>query len=62
MKIFRTIINVGSVTMIMLIIREYFHIIGKYRDSAHRDCNINRKLNHRISVVFHILKNMILIL
>ena len=25
--------------------------------SAHRDCNINVKLNHRISVVFHNLKN-----
>ena len=27
------------------------HITGKYRGSSHRDCNINVKLNHRISVV-----------
>ena len=28
----------------------------KYRDSAHTDCNIKVKLNHKISVVFHNLK------
>ena len=34
------------------------HITGKYRgSSAHRDCNINVKLNHTIPVVFHNLKN-----
>ena len=26
-------------------------------DSVHRDCNINVKLNHKIPVVFHSLKN-----
>ena len=26
---------------------------GKYRGSAHRGCNINVKLNHKIPVVFH---------
>ena len=30
---------------------------GKYGGSAHRDCNINVKLNHKIPVVFHNLKN-----
>ena len=29
----------------------------KYRSSAHRDCNINVKLNHKIPLVFHNLKN-----
>ena len=29
----------------------------KYRSAAHRDCNINLKLNKKISVVFHNLKN-----
>ena len=29
----------------------------KYRGSTHRDCNINLKLNHKIPVVFHNLKN-----
>ena len=26
-------------------VRDHCHITGKYRDSAHRDCNINVKLN-----------------
>ena len=30
--------------------------IEKFRGSAHRDCNINLKLNHKIYVVFHNLK------
>ena len=30
---------------------------GKYRDSAHRDCNINVKLIYKIPVVFRNLKN-----
>ena len=38
-------------------VRGHCHITGKYRGSAHRDCNINVKLNHKILVVFHILKN-----
>ena len=38
-------------------VRDHCHITGKYRGSAHRDCNINVKLNHKISVVFHYLKN-----
>ena len=38
-------------------VRDYCHITGKYKGSAHRDCNINVKLNHKISVVFHNLKN-----
>ena len=33
------------------------YITGKYRGSAHRDCNINVKLNHKIPIVFHSLKN-----
>ena len=33
------------------------HITRKYRDSAHRDCDINLQLNHKIFVVYHNLKN-----
>ena len=33
------------------------HISGKYRDSAHRDCNTNVKSNHKIPIVFNNLKN-----
>ena len=36
---------------------DHCHITGKYRGSAHRDCNINVKVNHKIHVVFHNLKN-----
>ena len=38
-------------------VRDHCHIFGKYRDSAHRDCNINLKLNLKIRIVFHNLKN-----
>ena len=38
-------------------VRDHCHITGKYRDSAHRDCNINLNLNHKISFRFHSLKN-----
>ena len=38
-------------------VKDHCHTTGKYRDSAHRDCNINVKLNHKMPVVFHKLKN-----
>ena len=38
-------------------VRDHCHITGKYRGSAQRDCNINVKLNHKIPVVFHNLKD-----
>ena len=37
-------------------VRDHFHITGKYRGSAHRDCNINLKLNHDINILFNNLK------
>ena len=37
--------------------RDYWHVTGKYRSSAHRDRNINLKLNHKNPVIFHNLKN-----
>ena len=37
-------------------VRDHCHITGKYRVSTHRDCNINIKLNHKIPVLFHNLK------
>ena len=42
----------GNVT-----VRDHCHITGKYGGSAHRDCNINVKLNHTIPVVFYNRKN-----
>ena len=38
-------------------VRDHCHITRKCTGSAHRDCNINLKLNHKISIVFHNLKN-----
>ena len=38
-------------------VKDHCHITGKYRGSAHRDYNINAKLNHKIPVFFHNLKN-----
>ena len=32
-------------------------IIGKYRNSAHREYNIKVKLNHKIPVVFYNIRN-----
>ena len=37
-------------------LRDYCHITGKQRGSAHRVCNINLKLNHKIPAVFQNLK------
>ena len=37
-------------------VRDHSHITGIYRGSAHRDYNINLKLNHKIPVVVHNLK------
>ena len=37
--------------------RDHCYITGKYRGTADRDCNINLKLNHKISIEFHNIKN-----
>ena len=37
-------------------VRDHCDITGKYRGSAHRDCNINFTLNRKIPIVFHNLK------
>ena len=37
-------------------VRDHCHVTGKYSGSAHRDCNVNVKLNHKIPVAFHNLK------
>ena len=38
-------------------VRDGCHITVKYRDYAHRECNINTKLNYKIPIEFHNLKN-----
>ena len=61
MKILRTLLNVGFVIIFNIDgdvkFRDYCHTAGKYRDYAHRDCNIKVTLNHKNSIVFHNLKN-----
>ena len=37
-------------------VRDYCHITGKFRGSAHWDCNINFKLTKTIPVIFNNLK------
>ena len=37
-------------------VRDHCHVTGKYRGSAHKDCNLNFKLTDKIPVVFHNLK------
>ena len=38
-------------------VRVHRHITGKYKGFAHKDCNINVKLNHKFLVILHNLKN-----
>ena len=38
-------------------VRDHCHITEKYRKSAHRDCTVNVKSNHKIPSIFHNLKN-----
>ena len=37
-------------------VRDHCHVTGKYRGSAHRDCNLNFRLTDKIPVVFHNLR------
>jgi hypothetical protein len=37
-------------------VRDHCHITGKYRGSAHQDCNVNFRLTDKIPVIFHNLK------
>ena len=57
MKILRTHLNVEWYIDGNEKVRDHCHITGKYRGSAHRDCNINVKVNYKITVVFQNVKN-----
>ena len=37
-------------------VRDHCHITGKYRGSAHQDCNLNFRLTEKIPVMFHNLR------
>ena len=34
-------------------VRDHCHVTGKYRESAHQDCNLNFKLTDKIPVILH---------
>ena len=38
-------------------VRNRCHITGKYRGYANKECNIKIKVNHKIPIVFHNIKN-----
>ena len=38
-------------------VRDHSHVIGKYRGSAHRNCDVNISLNYKVSIVFSNLKS-----
>ena len=58
-KILRTLLNVGSVIMIILILmlKSKITVILLENIAENINCNINLKLNHKIPIVFHNLKN-----
>ena len=37
-------------------VRDYCHVTGKYRESAHTDCNLSYRLTNTIYVIFHNLR------
>ena len=63
MKVWKILLNLQFVIMFIVYVegdvktRDYCHIIGKYRGSAYKGCNMNVKLNHKISTVLHNLQN-----
>ena len=36
--------------------RDHCHVTGKYRGSAHTDCNLSSRITKKIYVVFHNLR------
>ena len=52
-KNFNQVINVGYVTNYLKKKRDHGHITGKYRSSAHSNCNIDLKLTKNVPAIFH---------
>ena len=43
-------------------VRDDCHVTGKFRGAAHWDCNINLKLIRKVPVIFHNLRDYVVIL
>ena len=59
-KILRALLNVGFAIILFdgdVKVGDHCHISGKYRGPTHKDCNTRVKLNHKILIAFHNLKN-----
>ena len=37
-------------------VRAHCHVTGKFRGTAHRNCNVNFKLTKKVPVIFHNLR------
>ena len=37
-------------------VRDHFHVTGKFRGAAHRNCNVNFQLTKKVSVIFYNLR------
>ena len=37
-------------------VRDHFHVTGKFRGAAHRNCNVNFQLTEKVSVIFYNLR------
>ena len=37
-------------------VRDHCHVTGKFRDAAHKSCNLNFKLTEKVPVIFHNLR------
>ena len=48
--------NVGSLTILILMVKSSLTYHWKMQGSAH--CNVNVKLNHKVPIVFHNLKKL----
>ena len=59
-KDFNQVTNVGYAINYLLKkikkVRDHDQITGKYRGSAHSNCNINLKLTKKVLVIFHNLR------